>query len=56
MTLALAAACSTTPGTGTVGSDVCLIFRGIEYSAEQDSAETVKSVREHNARREAYCR
>lgn len=32
-----------------------LIWRGVDYSASHDSAETVAAIRAENARRDAYC-
>jgi len=52
--LALTAGCKTTPTTAT-GSDVCLIWRPVTYSASQDSEQTIEEARENNARRAAYC-
>lgn len=53
--LALLVTSCQTPTTATGAADVCLIWRGIEYSASQDSTETITNVRENNARRDRYC-
>jgi len=52
--LGLVAGCQTTHTTGTT-PDACLIWQPVTYSASQDSAATIKEVREQNARRDAYC-
>lgn len=52
--LGLLASCATTHTTATA-PDVCLIWHPVTYSASQDSEETVREVREQNARRDAYC-
>jgi len=39
----------------TAVPDVCLVWKGISYSAKSDTAETVQGVRENNAAREKYC-
>jgi len=52
--LGLLEACTTTPSTAT-GSDVCIVWRPVTYSASHDSAETINEARENNARRAAYC-
>lgn len=51
----LLATCETTPSTGTISNEVCLIWRPLTYSARGDTPETVEQVRAHNARRQAYC-
>lgn len=53
--LALAMTSCQTRETATPGSEVCLIWRGVDYSATNDSAETVAAIRAENARRAAYC-
>lgn len=50
----LLAACQTTPTTAT-GKPVCLIWRGISYSATSDSGPTIAEIRDNNAKRDAYC-
>lgn len=50
----LVTACQTRT-TGIAGSDVCLIWQSQTYSASEDSEQTVREVREQNARRAAYC-
>lgn len=55
LTLALLAGCQTTRTTETTGSDACLIWQEQTYSASEDSEQTVREVREQNARRAAYC-
>ena len=52
--LVLPAGCTTIPTTGTT-PDACLIWKPVTYSASQDSGETIKEVRNQNARRDAYC-
>lgn len=44
--LVILAGCQTST---TVTSESCLIFAPITYSASQDSAETVRQIRDHNA-------
>lgn len=51
----LVAACSQTLTTET-SKPVCLIWRGIEYSAMDDTTETIEGIRVNNARRDAYCK
>lgn len=46
-------ACGTTAATGT--DTACLAFQPITYSASQDTPETVRQVREHNAAYDAVC-
>lgn len=52
--LGLLLGCKTTPTTAT-GSDVCIVWRPVTYSASQDSEQTIEEARENNARRAAYC-
>lgn len=54
--LALAMTSCQTRETATTGNEVCLIWRGVDYSATDDSAETVAAIRALNARRDAYCK
>ena len=35
---------------------VCVAWKGITYSAKNDTAETVAEVRQNNAARDSYCR
>lgn len=53
--LALLATSCQTRTTATGSADVCLIWRGITYSARVDSAETIEQVRQNNASRDRYC-
>lgn len=56
LTLALAVTACQTPATATSGArDVCLIWTPLEFSATGDTAETVRELRDLNARRDAYC-
>jgi len=49
-------ACATTGTTETIGDRVaCEAFGTISFSAADDSAETVRQVREHNAAWRAVC-
>jgi hypothetical protein len=52
--LVLLASCTTIPTTATT-PDVCLIWKPVTYSGSEDSAETIRQVREQNAMRDAYC-
>lgn len=51
------AGCQSTPITATAPSkpDVCLIWKGITYSASKDTPETVQGVRVNNAKHDSYC-
>jgi hypothetical protein len=52
MCLTILAACQTIPTTGT---DLCPAFAPITYSAKNDTSETVRQIREHNAAWQAIC-
>ena len=47
-------ACAGTGGTGTDAA--CLAFAPITFSASNDTPETIRQVREHNAAWDALCR
>lgn len=51
VSLILSAGCQT---TGTGGTEVCTVWRGIGWSAS-DTPETIDGVKGNNARRKAYC-
>ena len=55
LSMATLAGCSLlTPTIATVGT-ACSSFRIITYSASQDSTETIRQLREHNAAWRAVC-
>ncbi|GAB4225298.1 MAG: hypothetical protein Kow0032_00800 [Methyloligellaceae bacterium] len=47
--------CAAIRATGTGGSITCLAFSPITYAAANDSPETVKQIRQHNAAWDALC-
>lgn len=50
------AACTTIRSTGTIVVDTtCSAMKPITYSAANDTAETVKEIRQHNAAYTALC-
>lgn len=55
LTLGLLTACQTTPTTGITVDGVCLLWTPADYSAKEDSKQTVDGNRALNAKRDAFC-